>query len=171
MVTLLPAVTCVWYHGLQFRELGILGTVHVPYYCATQTRSFSEMCVYARRFVQCYKLRWFWGLDSSAIYSDADSQYICIRPSRYTLIRIRTGNCCPPLCFCSEYKPSLKMRPICCPETSVSNYHPAPRNIPEDPRPQYSSMLLEYERVAGTPGQGSSRNESLERQAKSRPDK
>lgn len=52
MVTLLPLVTCVWYRGLQFGALGRLGIVHIQYYCATQARLFSEMCVYARRSVQ-----------------------------------------------------------------------------------------------------------------------
>ena len=55
MVTFLPVVACVLYRGLQFGALGPLGIVHVAYYCTTQARSFSEMCVYARRSVSCYK--------------------------------------------------------------------------------------------------------------------
>jgi len=62
-----------------------------------------------------------------------------------------------PLCFWSEYKPALKMEPMCCLETSVSHCQPAPRNISEDLRPQFSSLILEFQRAAETPGQVSTR--------------
>jgi hypothetical protein len=55
MVTLLPVVARVWYREVQFGALGAFDTVRVAYYCATQSRSFSEMCIYARRSVPCYK--------------------------------------------------------------------------------------------------------------------
>jgi hypothetical protein len=40
--------------------------------------------------------------------------------------------------FCTAW--SLKMVPIVCPETSVTNYQPTPRNIPEERRPEFKRL-------------------------------